>query len=424
MSNVQYPQDSLKVWLRSRGVSQDAYESDPALLELVDIVFFASLETEEGVSTRVRVVYHEHGIEGLGRVVEQRFVGGAQGTMPAWQIIPFELDTGVTDLTVNALTKIAPATNLPRTAVVVGLHHGRLVIQGLARRVEGTYFRAEGEKHAFVLSASRPGQVALSVHGEEIFRYEGGRAVDLPSRPSLFNILNKKESVVRTALQDLCAKTVSAMPYPAPHERDRYNLVSRVVAGLVEKMATGNHGGLIVLTPVKEDLDAETATGKYRLPPPSRHMLSAQIAECAESASRIWILAFTTEDNFERRLAQDNYAKAESDLAALIDNVGQLSTIDNALLLGPELTILCAGYPITGSTTIPKVLQATTLQGDGNEPFPLIRHGSRHRAAANFANKFPGGLAFLCSQDGALRCLHRPVGRDQVLLWNLSRSDW
>ncbi len=240
MSNLQYPRDSLKVWLRSRGVSQDAYESDPALLDLVDIVFFASLEREEGVSTRVRVVYHEQGIEGLGRVVEQRFVGGAQGTMPAWQIIPFEHDTGVTDLTVNALAKIAPATNLPRTAVVVGPHYGRLVIQGLARRVEGTYFHADGEKHAFILSASRPGQVSLSFHGEEIFRYEGGCAVDLPSRPSLFKILNEKESIVRGALQDLCVKTVSAMPYSAPHESCRLTIsYLKLFAGLIETWLTG-----------------------------------------------------------------------------------------------------------------------------------------------------------------------------------------
>jgi len=32
-------------------------------------------------------------------------------------------------------------------------------------------------------------------------------------------------------------------------------------------------------------------------------------------------------------------------------------------------------------------------------------------------------MAFLCSQDGDLRCLHRVPGQEHVLLWNLSRSE-
>ena len=42
----------------------------------------------------------------------------------------------VTDFSVSSLVKIAPAANLPRSAVVVGPENGGLVIQGLARRID------------------------------------------------------------------------------------------------------------------------------------------------------------------------------------------------------------------------------------------------------------------------------------------------
>lgn len=122
-------------------------------------------------------------------------------------------------------------------------------------------------------------------------------------------------------------------------------------------------------------------------------------------------------------MAQADEVKAKADLGAFVESIGQLSTIDNALLLGPDLEVLCAGFPIGASATSPEVYEVATIQGDRGALYPMLRHGSRHRAAATFAYTFAGGLAFLCSQDGDLRCMYRPVDKDYVLLWNLSPSE-
>lgn len=135
-AHPRYPRDAMEAWLRRSGQTREDNSAssplDAALNTLIDIVFFASLENEEGSPIRVRVVYHEQGIDGLRNVKEVNLVAGGHGTIPAWQILPLEQADGVTDLTVKTLAKIAPAASLPRAAVVVGSRNGQFEIQGLA----------------------------------------------------------------------------------------------------------------------------------------------------------------------------------------------------------------------------------------------------------------------------------------------------
>ena len=182
----------------------------------------------------------------------------------------------------------------------------------------------------------------------------------------------------------------------------------------------------------RPSVEERAAAGKYRWRQSHRRELSTKIAHLAECRSYSWSLVeqrtasgatVTADQEREWMVAEADEVKAEADLDLLVENVGQFSTIDNALLIGPDLEVLCAGYPIDVSGAPPDVFEASTIQGDPGAPFPLSRHGSRHRAAAVFAHTSPGGIAFLCSQDGDVRCLHRPVNRNYVLLWNLSDLD-
>lgn len=428
-----YPREAIEAWLRSSGhITRGKSDLHP-LDELIDIVFFASLEKEESAPTHVRVVYHEHGVEGLKNLEEARFVANGQTTMPAWQVLEFEPADGVTDLTVKTLAKIAPAASLPRTAVVVGSKGGQLKIEGLARRVDHAYFPVKGEEEVLVLCASKPGQLVLLHGGSEVFRYENGRIVEIPRRPSLFELLRNEKSMIRAALTSICTKTINKLPRQSIIERDSYPIVANVVMGLVEQMSEGNHGGLIAILPNAKDIDNEIAAGKYRFVSEHRSAITAKVAELAKSRANNshrawqWKKPETPDEEFERAVDDADEEKAKNDLKELVQNIGRLSNIDNALLLGPDLEVLCAGYSITpdpDNEKIPDVYEADTLEGTPGISFPLLRHGSRHRAAANFAHRFPGGLAFLYSQDGDLRCLHRPIGQKHVLLWNISSSEW
>lgn len=426
-----YPREAIEAWLRSLGRTIRGKRALHPLDELIDIVFFASLEKEEGAATNVRVVYHKDGIQGLKLLEEARFLADGQTTMPAWQVLEFKQARGATDLTVKTLAKIAPAAMLPRTAVVIGFKNGKLKIEGLARRVEHAYLPVKGEERVLVVCASKPGQLVLLRGGSEVFRYENGNVVEIPRRPSIFHLLHDETSMVRAALTSICGNMIHELPSPGMFEKNCYQIVAKVVAGLIEQMSTGNHGGLIAILPNAKDIDKEMAAGKYKLMSDHRRALTMKIAELAKCRAENWQVVaqgkkpVTPDEEFERAIDDADEEKAKGDLKELVQNIGRLSTIDNALLLGPDLEVLCAGYAISpGKKKMPDVHEAATLEGKPGARFPLLRHGSRHRAAANFAYRFPGGVAFLFSQDGDLRCLHRPIGQKQVLLWDIARSEW
>jgi hypothetical protein len=193
------------------------------------------------------------------------------------------------------------------------------VIRGLARRVERSVFVVREEEEVFIVRSSKPGHVALLHHEREVFRYESGNAVNLGRRHDLFDLIHEKESVIRSALQNICASLLQSSPRISPFELDCYSIVSHVVVGLVKRMDEGAHGGLIVLLPPSQGTQAAAESGKYTLLPTDRRVLPAKIAELANSKAERWNLPFegrgvptTSDDAFERALVEDNEMKARA----------------------------------------------------------------------------------------------------------------
>jgi hypothetical protein len=137
------------------------------LRELVDIVFFASLETEEGAQTPVRVVFHLLGAVGLQAVMAQEGFGSARGGTPAWQV-------GVTDCTIKNLVRAAPMAALARTALVVGARPGYS-----ESRYCGAFAtllpEAEGEEEVFVCASTNGGSGEPQIVQVSVLLVRGGR---------------------------------------------------------------------------------------------------------------------------------------------------------------------------------------------------------------------------------------------------------
>jgi DNA integrity scanning protein DisA with diadenylate cyclase activity len=102
-------------------------------------------------------------------------------------------------------------------------------------------------------------------------------------------------------------------------------------------------------------------------------------------------------------------------LDAAIDDVARISAIDGAVLAGQGLAIYGAGYLINSkqSTTF-EVRVAEDVCASASRPMPPLT-GARHRAAFNFAFDNPGGIAFVVSEDGPVRCAMRADAH--VLVW-------
>ncbi|QAT83149.1 hypothetical protein EJ065_1549 [Corallococcus coralloides] len=428
---LQYPGEALRGWLRQFAKTPLAEPTLKLLVVLADTVFFASLGREEGEATRVRIAYHAQGLQGLQAVRETVYIGGQKGKRQAWETLPLEAKSSITDFSVEALVKLAPAANLPRMAVVVGPREGKLRIQGLARRVEYTEFHAEGEEDVFILHAPEPGHLVVSTQGREVFRYEQGAPVPPGRRVALHDLLFHEDSAVRAALMEMCATLVESLPKVQPlmgGNREWY--VSNAVQGLIRRMAGLHHGGLIAFLPKQHDVERIRARGKYVLPPEQGSLLRQRLQRFVQARADLINGAWQAEagkaaeeeedPELKKAAAEHDDKVTESDFQALVESIGQFTAVDNALVLGPELEVLCAGYQIAlPRSGPPQVFEARTLQGRPGPHYPIHQHGSRHRAAAVFANQHSGAIVFVASQDGPLRCLHRPPGKKKVLLWSL-----
>ena len=388
---------------------------DEPLGQLVDTLFFASLGTEEGEPTRVRIVYHKEGIEQLKRVNDAVPVGGGNKMRPAWEVIPFEASEGITEFSVEDIRKIAPAVDLPRAFVVVGVRaDGHLVIQGVAYRLEYTFYKPDGEDDLVFLYTKKPGHLTLTYQMRSA-TYEDGRWTQ---GVLLDHLVLRESSIVRAAIQHMCMTLITEM---ANGPKD---IVFEVVRDLVRKIATMPHGGLIAMSPT-----SLVGAGKYQLSPGSRTILSAKIKNYAEGCVYQGARLFepppvNDDEQIDMAIEHETLRIAQESLELIVAGIAQLAAVDKALLIGPNLEVICAGFEINfAASAYESVFEATTVEGDLSARYPIERHGSKHGAAASFAHQNPGGLVFAVSHDGAVRCLHRPPSQEKVFLWQILMPD-
>jgi hypothetical protein len=403
---LKYPLDALRDWWPEYTGHPPPEGGFGLIGDLIDTLFFASLAREEGHPALARIVYHDDGVQGLERTREHADFDSSQGPALAWTVIPFR----PIRLTVNALVKLTPAAHVERTAIIVGPHDGQLHILGLARRSKST----DGGD-VWVFSAPEPGFIVLHRAGEEIFRYERGQRLSPEQKFSLWKILHT-DGLVRKTLETVCQNLVQTLTkasfFPFPNSD-----VSSLLYELINTMVSTRHGGLIAI------LATEPSTEKpFYLLSHNQSPHSELLRQATTAKTNALSLAFKRlpDELEEARAAEEDERTAKEALDSLIANIGQLTALDNALLLGPDLKVIGAGYAVPTKAVTPTVHVARDLQGTPGDVYDINQHGSRHRAAASFAFDNPGGLVFLVSHDGPLRCLIRPSKEEQtLLLWNL-----
>lgn len=407
---MKYPRDALRDWsLEYRG---HPLQEGGFIGELVDTLFFASLAREEGHPALARIVYHDDGVQGLERTRETADCHSPQEPALAWTVIPFD----PIPLTVNALVKLTPAAHVERTAIIVGPQDGQLHILGLARRSKST----DGGD-VWVFSAPEPGFIVLHHAGEEVFRYERGQRLSPEQKFSLWKILHT-DGLVRKTLETVCQNLVRTLTEASffPNFPWIDSGVSPLLFDLINTMVSTRHGGLIAIL-----ADPSTAAKPFYSLSPHQSLHSELFLQAKRAKTRAVSLALNRlpDDHSnleEERVADEEARTAKEALDSLIANIGQLTALDNALLLGPDLKVIGAGYAVPTKADTPTVHVAQDLQGTPGGVYDIDQHGSRHRAAASFAFANPGGLVFLVSHDGPLRCLIRPSEeKETLLLWNL-----
>jgi hypothetical protein len=362
---------------------------DPtAIRHIAEVIFFASLATEEKEPTRVSVAWHSDGAKGLRNITDREHASLASSVRP-WdvlRIVPLSFD-------VAGVAKAAPLVEFGTSLLVVGRSEGSYFIDGVARLRPHTFGGS-----VLVLRAEAPGVITIEAGGIEIFRFERGETVTPPPDP--FEDFSALEHHAQAML-------------PAPTSRGVFGRSPiDVLRNLAAVMTRTRHGGLLLFLPT-EPTPAELKRVKLPVHAEDGEVLLRAFISVNNLAGDVEDDAFYRDNPDSQNSAR--LAAALADLGRWTEVIGRLTAVDNAVLIGPGFRIVGAQYEVPSDSS-PDVYEALNPQGDAGPKY-VKRHGSRHRAAACFVDAGEGRIAILSSADGPLRCFMKVNGN--VVMWHI-----
>jgi hypothetical protein len=92
------------------------------------------------------------------------------------------------------------------------------------------------------------------------------------------------------------------------------------------------------------------------------------------------------------------------------ERVARLTRVDGGLLMTDRFRLLGFGVEVVASAMDLKVIRTA----EGTEE-SIDQYGTRHRSAMRFCYRYPKAVAFVCSQDGGIKCIRSLNG--VVTLW-------
>lgn len=356
---------------------------DATLAELLTVVFFAGLETEEGEHHPVKVVF-------VGRNPQEwvppRDAPGEGGPIYRWSTMRFHEPR---PFTVPELVKLTVVTNSDRGYTKVRYSDGQFAITGLAR--EG--FNYEGDPFLKIV-VPKPGTLSIRTGHDRVLDYErghvisGGDDVVLTAGPvrRALERFARDEGVVGDAVLDYLD----------------------MVRSVVREMASHGHGGILVVGP-EEDLVLGELAG-YRTEPDVS--LASLVRHLHGYGPRQRTSGLRPPVSLGEVLRGAFLSEAER----TIEELGALTATDGATVLDRSLALL--GFGIVLPIAQPwSVMEALDVEGTRQRPFDLGTRGTRHRAAATYARTRPGCPVFVSSQDGEMGCLYRDPEWENAVLW-------
>ncbi len=376
--------------LRARlGARQPSLEGvdDIILTELLSVVFFAGLDTEEGMRNPVRVIF-TGGVEPPMTGTEDPVTAPLQ----RWSSLGFDLPR---PCSIDALVKLAVAHVSPPFFTEVQCRDGRLMIVGLARE----RVNLEGDS-AIKIVAPRPGDLSVRIGKVNVLDYERGR-VNASRGGDVFS-----HGIVRRQLD----RAAFAAGVPASAMRPYLD----VVRGMVVKLCEHGRGGILAVGCEEAvELRGESDYGTSGAASPVSLILSLQASELQASE-------LESEAPHGDPLSR---GAVMADIARLTNEVGALSALDGATLVTGSLRL--AGFGVVMPIDDGRgVVEARDPDATIVRPFDLGTRGTRHRAAAAYARSHPTSVVFVGSADGHLGCFCGDPYSERVILWRFRPADF
>jgi hypothetical protein len=118
---------------------------------------------------------------------------------------------------------------------------------------------------------------------------------------------------------------------------------------------------------------------------------------------------------FYREREEAELRVLEEAVLELAQLMASLATVDGAVVMNRRFELLGFGGEITVADPVFQIHRAVDLEATETAAAMVDGEGTRHRSVYRLCQAFPGSLAFVVSQDGAVTIVH---ARDRkVLCW-------
>lgn len=286
------------------------------------------------------------------------------------------------ELVPHEIMRLAPVAAPTRSMLGIKIIDGSLRIWGLC---DSAFMH-------LVVTARGPGSIYVGRNGSIFVALEGGNFTDAYSRPNVFQAVIDSLEPGNLALWE-------GIDWPGGAWSPQITVYPGLFYEALSIIQRAGHGGTILVVR-EEDVALH----------PWTRILQIKY-ECDENS--IWPELRATVLQYDAKVLGDpaqnaNSEDAEGRARALIARMAGLAAVDGAVLLTDRLRVLGFGVEVVAPA---KIAAVELSDGTTRE---VTAYGTRHRSAFRFCEAYPRGTAFVCSQDGGIKCVRNIDGRVRV----------
>ena len=364
-NRFQYPRDLIPavregwdVWLPRDG-DIEPLPPDEILAEMFEVAYHASFTADEQRATAFRLLCSEHS-ESSDSII-------------------FQSPRGFNG---HELMRLAPAVAPSELALGTTIADGRILIWGLCSYAHGK----------LSLSVPRPGALLVGRNGRVIASLRDGVLKQTGIEAVPFDLLIEMFSAVSEEMW-------RGVDWAGGSWDPTRTLYPGCFLDLLHYVSAHGHGGTLFVIP---EGDAVRFAAK--------ELLRVKYA-CNDTSTweliQKYVHSFDSASTGSTSLGRDYY---ESAIKAQLQNTARLTRVDGALLLTDHFRLLGFGVEVIARPTSMKDVQIF-----GSETTSIDAYGTRHRSAFRLCEQYPEAIAFVCSQDGGVKCVRNMAG--VVTLW-------
>ena len=182
------------------------------------------------------------------------------------------------------------------------------------------------------------------------------------------------------------------------------------------------HGGAILITPSRAELDIKYKINYARLPKAltrlwvSRMNASVASGELSEFLDRDQDMV-PAMSYLDESVANGDAKDCEAEITGCVRFIASLSCVDGLVLATPDLKIRGFGVEIRTKKEVEAAyLAATPIASESTlHKIDPSHYGTRHRSMMRYCYSHPNSLGFVISQDGEIRAMMRVRGK--LIMW-------